>query len=115
MIFTNFEWHKVDNDRVYSDSSLCRLPAVTKEDEGYYYCIVTDVNNSISRTSERVYLHVKEKPVTYIVAETATACYDSEVKLEAEQSMLKEGVTYTLFVARRRSKGTYGCRYYRKG
>ena len=93
--FYHFEWHKVDNDRVYSDSSLCRLPAVTKEDEGYYYCIVTDVNNSISRTSERVYLHVKEKPVTYIVAETATACYDSEVKLEAEQSMLKEGVTYT--------------------
>lgn len=93
--FYHFEWHKVDNDRIYSDSSLCRIPSVKKEDEGYYYCIVTDVNNSISRTSERIYLHVKEKPVSHIVADKETVCYDSEVRLQADQSLLKEGVAYT--------------------
>lgn len=95
--FYHYEWKKSGDDRVYSNSSLCKIQPVTKADEGYYYCVITDVNNNYSQTSSRIFLTVKEKPESKIIANQTVICYGSEVSLEADKSKLKPEVNYTYF------------------
>ena len=94
--FYRYEWRNSNNDKIYSESEYCTIPFVEKSDEGYYYCIVTDVNNNSSHTSERVYLAVKEKPVSKIQMNDGDAvCYGDVFELIADQTELNENISYT--------------------
>lgn len=93
--FYNYEWRKSGSEKIYSNAALCRIDPVAKSDEGYYYCVITDVNNNYSQTSNRIYLTVKEVPVTGIKASQTSVCYGEELTLEADRDGLKPEVTYS--------------------
>ncbi len=94
--FYRYKWVKVgDESREFTPSSLCKIENVKKSDEGYYYCIITDVNNSKTLITDRVYMHVKEKPRTSIVVSDPEICYGEMAVLEAAPSGLTAGVDYS--------------------
>lgn len=93
--YYHYEWRKVGSDRIYSENAVYRIAHVTKEDEGNYYCIVTDVNNRVVLNSDRVFLHVKDRPESSILGTDGKVCVGEEVTLEADQSQLLPDVNYT--------------------
>lgn len=95
--YYRYEWRKSDNNRIYSDSAFCQINPVAKADEGYYYCVVTDVNNNYSQTSQRVYLTVKERPDSRILMNNYSACYGESFEMAADQERLDKNTEYTYF------------------
>lgn len=95
--FYRYKWIKVGEEgREFPSSPMCKFPHVTKQDEGYYYCIVTDVNNNKTLTSERVFMEVKELPKSVIKElDDTELCYGETVTLEADPSQLKPEVAYS--------------------
>jgi hypothetical protein len=94
--FYRYKWVKVgDESREFTSSSLCKIENVKKSDEGYYYCIITDVNNSKTLITDRIYMHVKEKPRTSITIPDTEICYGQMAVLKADISSLATGVNYS--------------------
>lgn len=94
--FYRYKWVKVgEESREFPSSALCKFESVTKRDEGEYYCIITDVNNNKTLTTDRVTLQVKELPKSSIMADQLAVCYGDSVTLEADDSRLKPDATYS--------------------
>lgn len=94
--FYRYKWVKVgEESREFPSSPLCKFESVTKKDEGYYYCIITDVNNDKTLTTERAYMKVKELPKSSIRVDETSVCYGEDIRLEADNSQLKPDITYS--------------------
>lgn len=94
--FYRYKWTKVgDESRALPESALCKFESVTKEDEGYYYCTITDVNSNRSLITDRVYLTVKEMPKSSILVDDREVCFGETITLKADQSFLKEDIQYS--------------------
>lgn len=94
--FYRYKWVKVgEESREFPSSPLCKFESVTKRDEGEYYCIITDVNNNKTLTTDRVTLRVKELPKSSVLADQLSVCYGDFVTLEADDSQLKPDITYS--------------------
>lgn len=94
--FYRYKWTKVgDESRRLPEAALCKFESVTKEDEGYYYCTITDVNSNRSLITDRVYLSVKEMPKSSILVDDQEVCFGETITLKADQNFLKADVQYS--------------------
>lgn len=94
--FYRYKWTKVgDEARVLPATPLCKFDVVTKNDEGYYYCTITDVNSNRSLITDRVYMTVKEMPKSSILVDDKEICFGETITLKADATLLKAGVSYS--------------------
>lgn len=95
--FYRYAWKMEGSDRVVSTERSFAIAAVTKADEGFYYCEVTDVAHQITRTSNSRYLKVISIPQAKIMAtpENGEVCLGEQVTLAADLSVLESGAEYS--------------------